>query len=102
MSIDNSKSNKMSLEKKVTKIRNLFPKSSPIHFRFETGQTSFLNCNLCWMGGHLSIHAVVYPSNIFYELKTGQSNMFMITLFIWNMDLPSSQHKNHLTNNENY
>ena len=54
------------------------------------------------MGGHLSIHAVVYPSNIFYELKTGQSNMFMITLFIWNMDLPSSQHKNHLTNNENY
>ena len=73
----------MSLEKKVTKIRNLFPKSSPIHFRFETGQTSFLNCNLCWMGGHLSIHAVDYPSNIFYELKTGQSDMYMITLFIW-------------------
>ena len=77
MSIDNSKSNKMSLEKKVTKIRNLFLKSSPINFRFETGQTSFLNCNLCWMGGHLSIHAVVYPSNIFYELKTGQSNTYV-------------------------
>ena len=26
-----------------------------------------LKCNLCWMGGHLSIHAVVYPSNIFYQ-----------------------------------
>ena len=24
--------------------------SSPIHFRFETGQTCFLKCNLCWMG----------------------------------------------------
>ena len=50
-------------------IRDLMDKlvcSSLIHFRFEAGQTCFLNCNLCWMGGHLSIHAVVYPPNIFY------------------------------------
>ena len=26
---------------------------------FETGQTCFLKCNLCWMGGQLSIHSVV-------------------------------------------
>ena len=25
-----------------------------------------LNCNLCWMGGRLFIHAVVLPPNIFY------------------------------------
>ena len=28
---------------------------------------SFLRCNLCWIGGHLSIHAEVFPSNIFYD-----------------------------------
>ena len=33
---------------------------------FETGQTFFQKCLLCWMGGRLSIHAVVYPSNRFY------------------------------------
>ena len=43
--------------------------SSPIKFRFETGQTCFLKCNLFWMGGHLSIHAVVYPSKWFYISK---------------------------------
>jgi len=28
----------------------------------------FFKCNLCWMGGRLSIHVVVYPSNVFYLL----------------------------------
>ena len=36
------------------------------HIRFDTSQTCFFKCNLCWMGVHFLIHAVVFPSNIFY------------------------------------
>ena len=39
---------------------------SPIHFKFETSQNCFFNTNLFWMGGRLSIYAVVYSSNTFY------------------------------------
>ena len=47
----------------------------PFNAAFETGETVFFKCNLCWMGGCLIIHSVDCPSILFYLvfIKKGES-----------------------------
>ena len=54
----------------------------PIHFRYKTGKTCFLNCNLCLMGGHLSIQDVVFPPNIFLEFPLSYICLNIVVNFI--------------------
>ena len=48
-----------------------------------------IDFNLCWMGGHLSIHVKVYPSNKFYwyrEIHTYSDQRCNFILFSVNFD----------------